>query len=266
MCVQIRLAVLGAAAAMLLGAAACGGDDDTAETPTPTPVRLATGTSTASPEPTAIPTPSPTSVPASPQGNLLVNPGFEEGSEPWISLNPETSFELSQEAAFTGENSAVLHLDAPAGTVGSQVQYLVQEVSPGRFPETLRGAYRVLNWVKGSPKQYLQVVVIAIGADNNPVPAENFQIRYILAGVSEPPLEIGNARYLFFSEEEPITGQWLAFETNVRNDFLSTWGVVPEGFDKIRVLFEVRYDDRMATDVAGHADVWYDDLYVGSAQ
>jgi len=38
----------------------------------------------------------------------------------------------------------------------------------------------------------------------------------------------------------------------------------PEGFSKIRVLFEVRFDDKEAGAPAA-AEVYYDDLYMGPA-
>jgi hypothetical protein len=242
----VGLVVLG------LAAAACGGGDDD---------DVATGTPTGS----AFFTPTATPGLPNPPGNLLRNPGFEEGTEPWISLDPESSFELSPDAAFTGATSAVLHMDDGTDVTGTKVYYLVQELAPTSFPEVLKGAYRVTNWNKGTAKQYIQVVVIAIGADNNPTEAENFQIRYILAGVDDAPLNIGNAKYVFFSHDEPILNGWLAFETNVMQDFDSVWGVVPHGYEKIRVLFEVRFDDKGEGDHST-ADVFYDDLYLGSAE
>jgi hypothetical protein len=242
------MCLLAIAALGLLAVACGGGDDDAGETVTPSP------TASAGP------------VLPNPPGNLLRNAGFEEGPEPWISLNPESSFVLSTDAAFTGTTSALLQMrDGPEST-GTRIYYLVQEVTPLQFPEVMRGAYRVLNWSKGTEKQYLQAVVIVFGADNNPVPgADNFQVRYLLAGVDEAPLEIGNARYLSFSSEEPVEGSWLGFETNVMDDFEEQWGVVPAGFEKIRVLFEVRFDEKVATDGTSQADVFYDDLYLGSA-
>jgi hypothetical protein len=55
------------------------------------------------------------------------------------------------------------------------------------------------------------------------------------------------------------------FQANIREDFERLWGEAPEGYDKIRVLFEVRWDDKAAGDGAPQADVFYDDLYVGPA-
>ena len=46
-------------------------------------------------------------------------------------------------------------------------------------------------------------------------------------------------------------------------DFQRLWGAVPQGYEKIRVLFEVRYDDKAQDEGPLEADVYYDDLYSG---
>ena len=48
-------------------------------------------------------------------------------------------------------------------------------------------------------------------------------------------------------------------------DFEKLWETVPQGFDKIRVMFEVRCDNKRAGEGPVHADVYYDDLYWGPA-
>jgi hypothetical protein len=65
--------------------------------------------------------------------------------------------------------------------------------------------------------------------------------------------------------EEPESGRWVYFERNVRQDFEELWGSAPEGFSYIRILFEVRYDDKPRGSDEVKADVFYDDLYVGPA-
>jgi hypothetical protein len=199
-------------------------------------------------------------------GNLLLNPSFEEGAEPWISLDPESTFEVSQAQAHSGFSSALLHMEDPVEAEGSKVYYLVQEISPEEFPEVLQGNYFVENWSRGTAKQYLQFVVIAIGAKNNPIAqANNFQLRYLLTGIDRDPFEIGNAKFIYFQRElEPVQGQWIHFEADVKGDFQRYWGGVPEDFEKLRILFEVRYDDKIAGDGAPRADVYYDDLSFGS--
>jgi hypothetical protein len=75
---------------------------------------------------------------------------------------------------------------------------------------------------------------------------------------------ISNAHFVFLGREDPPLEQWVPFRVNVRDDFQRLWGAAPEGFEKIRVLFEVRYDSK-APGEAPAADVYYDDLYFGPA-
>jgi hypothetical protein len=226
--------------------------------------------------PTAMPTSSGTPsasscVPQAPvagQPNLFHNPGFESGADPWCTVHPEepTTFQVSQGFAHSGQSSAYLRMRVPAEEEGNaKVFYLVQEVTPEQFPELVSGYYRVEHWTKGTPKQYLQFVVIVFGATNLPAQYSNHQIRYPLAGISAEPFSIGNAFFVFITKEEPRTGEWVYFERNIKEDFQQLWATVPEGFSKIRVLFEVRYDDKQAGPVPAEADVYYDDLYMGPA-
>jgi len=196
-------------------------------------------------------------------GNLFPNPSFEEGRDPWYSLKPP-DFELSQDVAHSGQTSALLRMNDSVDQAGAKIYYLVQEVAAQEFPEVISGYYRVEGWAKGTPKQYLQFVVIAFGPDNF-TEAPNVQIRYLLAGIDAPPFAIGNAKFVFLSRDEPVTGEWVHFERNLREDFNQFWGVVPEGFDKLRILFEVRFDDKVAGQGAPQANVYYDDLYMGPA-
>jgi hypothetical protein len=149
----------------------------------------------------------------------------------------------------------------------------VQEVAPSEFPELISGYYRVENWLRGTPKQYLQFVVILFAPTNLTkdkegaaltAPFSNYQIRYPLAGISEEPFLIANAFFKFLGTEDPRQGEWVYFESNIKQDFQELWGAVPEGYSKIRVLFEVRFDDKEAGSPA-EADVYYDDLYMGPA-
>jgi len=196
-------------------------------------------------------------------GNLFPNPSFEEGRDPWYSLKPP-DFELAQDVAHSGQASALLRMSDSVEQAGAKIYYLVQEVAPQEFPEVISGYYRVDGWVKGTAKQYLQFVVIAFGPDNL-TDAPNVQIRYLLAGIDAPPFPISNAKFVFLSRDEPVTGEWVHFQRNLREDFKQSWGAVPKGFDKLRILFEVRFDDKVAGQGAPRADVHYDDLYMGPA-
>ncbi len=202
------------------------------------------------------------------EANYFSNPSFEEGSEPWCSL--ETSawgkpFSVSQRQAQSGANSALLELRSTEEGAGSAFVYgVVQELELEEFPDVLSGYYYVDRWEKGTPRQYLQFVVIVFGVPNLS-PEPNHQIRYILAGVDSQPTFISNARYVMLSRDEPKVGEWVYFERNIREDFQELWGGVPEDFGTTRILFEVRWDDRTPADGLSAADVFYDNLYLGPA-
>ena len=277
----VRLGLLAIAGlAVLVLAVAC--DEEEAGEPTAT---LTPGMSTPIGTPPAG-TPAPVTplpdacipqVPPEGQANVFHNPGFELGGDPWCSLHAGEvpPFEVSQEFAQSGESSALLRMRVPAEEAGkAKVFYLVQEVMPEEFPDLISGYNRVENWTRGTTKQYFQFVVIlcreeggrecALGATN--LPGEyNHQIRYPLAGISEEPFAISNAFFVFLGRDEPKQGEWVYFERNISQDFEELWGAVPEGFDKIRVLFEVRYDNKEAGPAPANADVYYDDLYMGPA-
>jgi hypothetical protein len=143
---------------------------------------------------------------------------------------------------------------------------VVQEVAPKEMPQVLSGAYFVEDWQQETALQYLQAVVIVWEAENAPsdiLGSPNHQIRYLLAGVDTPPTFFTNARYVFISDEAPRVGEWVRFDRDVRKDFEDLWGAVPQRFDRLRVLFEVRWDGREPGDGPSSADVYYDDLYLG---
>ena len=207
---------------------------------------------------------------ASTQDNLFTNPGFEEGADPWCSLATETwgtPFSVGPQQAHSGASSAFLQLRSQEGGE-VRVFGVLQEVAPEGFPDVLSGCYYVDRWEQGTPKQYLQAVVIAFESSNLPpevAQSTNHQLRYILAGVESQPTFISNARYVMVSKDPPKRGEWVCFERNIRQDFQELWGAVPEGFGKLRILFEVRWDDRQPSDGPSAADVYYDELYLGPA-
>ena len=200
---------------------------------------------------------------ASPQ-NLLMNESFEAGKEPWFALVTPNweSFEITDRSANGGRHSAYLGLRAPSSTVGTKIVGVVQEVSPSEFPRRLSGFYHVEHWRRGTQKQYLQVVIIVF-ADPTNKPFPNYQLRYVLSGIDRPPLQIVNAKYVFSGISEVQQGRWKNFDFDLHSDFRRHWGQVPEGFTKLRILFEVRYDEKTAGEDEVRADVYYDDLYLG---
>jgi hypothetical protein len=197
-------------------------------------------------------------------GNVFGNGGFEDGRDPWYSLKPP-DFEISSDIVHSGSASAALPFTEPDSAEGNSIYYLVQETSPDVFPEYISGSYFVDSWEKGTEKMYLQFVVIVFNSKNLQADYSNHQIRYILSGIKSPPFAIANADFVFLTREEPVVGEWVDFSRNLADDFKDVWGNVPEGFDSIRVLFEVRYDDKLAGEGPIQADVYYDDLYMGPA-
>ena len=200
-------------------------------------------------------------------GNELRNPGLEDGKAGWESLTDETwfpSYDLG-DIAHGGTHSVLLRMRGGETQEPVLIHGVIQEVTPSQWPEEVRAYYRVEGWQRGTAKQYVQAIVMAWGADNVPDRQfPNHQIRYILAGVTEPPFAIRNAKFVFLGPPDPVQGQWVEFRRDIRQDFIDQWGAVPEGFDKIRVMFEVRFDDKQPAE-APAADVYFDDLYLGPA-
>ena len=196
--------------------------------------------------------------------NLLTNESFEAGKEPWFALVTPNweSFEITDRYAIHGRHSAYLGLRADISAEGTKIVGVIQEVTPSEFPGRLSGSYYVKDWRRGALKQYLQVVVIMF-ADPTSKPFPNYQLRYLLSGIDRPPLQIVNAKYVFSGISEVQEGQWIRFDFDLHSDFRRHWGQIPKGFTKIRILFEVRYDEKTAGGGDVRADVYYDDLYFG---
>jgi len=244
----------------LVGAAACGGDDN------------GNGNGNGNGAPTrssVVPTlPRPPAT-AADDGNYLANPSFEDTDSPWTSLEPP-DFERDTEVAHSGGASARLPFEIEGPRERPAISYLVQEVTAQPFPEKISGWYRVENWQRGTLKQYLQFVVIVFGAENSPDfegwPEDaqiNYQIRYPLVGIASEPFTINNATFEFVTRDlEPTQGEWVYFERPLAADFEETWGEVPRDYEGIRLLLEVRVDDKNEDTLAA-ADVWYDDIFMG---
>ena len=199
--------------------------------------------------------------------NLLVNPSFEDGLDKWIWLDWSKGwapFALSSDHAHSGRYS--LHLPLYSADKRQTVVWGgVQEVElPGDIPECIDGYYFVENWETGNWKQYLQLVVIDL---THPLPDRGgqAQLRYIVSGSKEPPLNISNAQYLFVENERrarPVEGKWTYFSVNPKKDFYENWKYIPQSGSKLRLLFEARYDHHRTT-IPARGDVYYDDLYFG---
>jgi len=207
--------------------------------------------------------------------NLFANGSFEEGERPWWFFTDReywAGFSITDAYAVEGRHSAHLALRARPQDQGTKIWGLIQEVMPPtnspfkflRLPKRLSGYYRVENWQRATEKQYLQFVLILWGDPDPSIRREpNIQIRYLLAGVSAQPIEISNARFVVLGPQEPPQGEWVHFERDLHKDFLELWGHVPQRVEKMRVLFEVRYDGKQAGAGEGTADVYFDGLYLG---
>lgn len=204
-----------------------------------------------------------------PDDNLLKNPSFEDDSAWWSfhERSPEIwgDFTLTDALARTGRRSARLDLEARETDGPVRVYGVVQEVSPGRCPEYISGWYRVEGWSRGTRKQYLQIVAIVWNPTAFPegLRAGNYQVACTLAGVEEAPLaRVANRRFIVTGPAEPDTGEWVFFELELARAFEQQWGIRPEGFESLRIFFEVRYDDR-GPEERPRATVFYDDVYLG---
>ena len=211
--------------------------------------------------------------------NLLVNPGFEQGRKGWS--YPDTSphwgdFKITSSLARSGDQAVRLRLHHGVDDAYQSVKVfgVMQEHQPERFPDILSGWYRVEQWQKDREMTdlYLQAVVmvsgdprtVALTSPNNPHrDITNYQIRYYLAGLSKPAFRLLNARLKFIRRGMPEMGVWTYFETPIKADFEEHWGVVPERYDKLRVLFEARWDN-LPSGGTVRADVYFDDLFLGN--
>ena len=193
--------------------------------------------------------------------NLLMNPSFEEGEEPWFWM--ETSiywqgFHISDQTTRTGGKSCLTVLEASPQPQRTLVVGAVQEIVTSDVPGKFSGYYYVKTWEKTSEKMYIQVVVIFFQEEGYNSPST--QLRYILAGISKKPFAIDNAKFIFVTREEPETGKWIYFERNLKEDLLSTWGEIPS-FKRVGIYLEVRYDSFLLDAVK--AEVYWDDIFVG---
>lgn len=196
------------------------------------------------------------------KGNLLENPSFEAGEDPWSTLNA-LPFQRVTNQAVDGDTSALLQIAASPEDTGSGRSLVLQNVEGGEFPEVISGFYRVENWTKGAERQSIQVAVIVLGATNLRGEFPNHQVHYILGGVAPEAGSETNIRNVYLGDEEPNQNQWIPFQGDVRQDFIDLWGAPPEGYELIRVLFETRFEDKEEGSAPVRGDIYLDDLYLG---
>ena len=176
-------------------------------------------------------------------------------------------FDISDAQARSGRHSALFRVNS-AGQIhrGTRIWGVIRDLELEVLPRRLAGWYRVDDWKRGSPNQYLQAVICVFEAQDFPeLRGSPVQLSYVLAGVDAPPFRIRNRKFLFAGPKEPETGEWVAFDFDMHADFKATWGRVPARFGKVRVFFEARFDDpQPAADLK--ADVYFDDLYFGRGE
>ncbi len=200
--------------------------------------------------------------------NLLVNPGFEEGKVGWHWLHWSKGwapFQISRDKSRSGDFSALLPVRSEGESRSTIVWGVVQEALVGSDPiDCLEGYYYVDRWERGAKSQYIQAVIIDL---SRKLDSGNPQIRYILSGMDHPPYNLGNARYVFLDRERrksPPQKKWVRFNADPAADFKTFWGYRPSRQHRLRVLFEARFDARSATSPQAMANVYYDDLFLGS--
>jgi len=210
-----------------------------------------------------------------PETNLFTDPSFEryqrgEPGQPWrdfAETNPKawSEFEISSERARDGEKSVLLAMDSDVEGGGQRVHGVYQEVESKVLPRYISGWYRVEDWERGTKKQYLQLVLIIWNAWERPkgLTVPNYQVAITLAGVDEQPLHYMNRAFEIDGPLEPVEDEWVFFQYDLHELFDKHWGVLPTGYDYVRVFFEVRYDGRLTVDSACKANVYFDDLYIG---
>lgn len=210
----------------------------------------------------------------SPRPNLLVNGGFEQGSTGWqaaAGAQDWVPFEVSHAHALTGNASLRTHLTGKPTNSSSLVAGAYQEIDldrAGPLPAHLTGAYYVDAWSSSAPKTYLQVVVMAYALNGTTVPICNgipnkysCQVAFVLGGVSERPINIGNRRFVFLATPVPATGRWVHFDAPVASAFADAWGAKAPPLRWVRVYLEARYEEPAdhvtpAVDV----DAYWDDV------
>jgi hypothetical protein len=202
-------------------------------------------------------------------GNMLRNPGFEDGEAHWEWLSWSKGwapFEISTGRRHSGQKAVHLPVSSEGETRRTIVWGVMQKVPVGPvFPECLEGWYMVEEWERGAEKQYLQAVIIS---DLKTDRGSDKQIRMMLTGMDEPSYNLTNARYFFCDEERPLTpplGTWVRFACRPKKWFHEAWGVLPGTGTSLRVFFESRFDDRPAGGQAVRAGTYFDDLYLGPA-
>jgi hypothetical protein len=208
------------------------------------------------------PPPAPTPRPSA--ANLFINPGFEDGSQPWISPQQAdwSPFSVSDSKAHDGTHSMRAQLEGDPNLAAKRSAGGSQEVRTGDFPEFVSGFYRVDSWQPRARFQYVEFVVRVRGGDfDDDVPTH--EVRFLIGGTASDPPGAPGISLIYLSRGAPALGRWTYFSYPVKRAFESRFGEAPTHWDGMEVSFDVRYDGLTATEPYPAADVYFDDLYIG---
>lgn len=209
------------------------------------------------------------------RGDLVENGGFEEGDgEPWHRHPTSTDwlpFELTTERVLSGQQALRTHVTSPGNGGASVIAGAMQEIElrPGRaLPGSLEGSFYVSNWSSDAPRTYVQAVIMLTadptvgGVQCDGLPNQYpCQMAFILGGIGEPPLSIGNRRFVFLREEVPPLGEWVPFSIPVAEAFAEAWGADEPPTRQLTLYLEARYETDGAPEGARvDVDVAWDEV------
>jgi hypothetical protein len=198
--------------------------------------------------------------------NIVVNPGFEAGTDGWSWRNDGPfwhGFTPSSERAHSGKRSALTPLQPGPVVSRAQIWGAVQPFKLSKLPRKLNLWFRVEDWSQAVAKQYVQVVVMLHDARFHRLTTQaQMQLRYILTGLSETPYDPVNGRYLMAGPALPKQGKWIHFRADLVEDFIRAWGWYPENFQKMEIFLEARYDEPLPENSMVSGKVFWDDVEI----
>jgi hypothetical protein len=196
------------------------------------------------------------------QPNVLANPGFEDGADPWYAGAPDWQpFTVNNARPRSGALSLELDLRGDEQAPGAAIAGATQRLQGDAFAEFISGYYYVDDWQPAQGFQYLDVV-ITINGGNHPDGAAVHELHLLLAGAPEEPASLTSGQSVFLSRDEPAVGEWVYFSYPVLEAIRTHLGWDPIGWESIDVALTVRYDQK-TPGAAAAATVYYDDLYFG---
>jgi hypothetical protein len=200
--------------------------------------------------------------------NMLANPGFEAGSDPWqFPESPlNTPFAITPDQSNRGAHSLELTLLTERGSPGIRATGASQTLSSTTtFPEFASGYIRFADWQQSDPPVHAEFIVTVRGGDFGDA-IDAHEVRFILAGLPvEPPGgSQGGTRYLFLNRDDPEDfDDWIYFGYPVLDAFRGKFGRVPSVWASIELSVQLRHFPRPEGSPPSRAKVFFDDLYMG---